>query len=361
MNKNLKHDISIVIVTYNGKDFFVDCIQSVKEEIKRSGLNVEVIVVDNGSTDGLRGLSENKKYSWLRWILSTNTGFSGGNNKGMKAAAGKYFFLLNGDTILRKGTLKNLYNYLENKPEVGVVGPRLSFGDGSLQISAYDNYPDLLSALLENTLLDRLLYWLFPYVVYPGKLFSRKMFDREREVKHLLGAALFLRREVYDKTGGFDELFFMFREETDWQRRIRNTGWKIMYYPEVKVTHFEGGSTGQARFKKQWGRKLDYYLPSVYAFEVKWGGVAASWILVLIYFIGSLFTLMVLLVVYILINLFGWVRPDFRRKANQSVEDIAIYHWAIVKWHLGRWFGSKSVYEDFRGRNLYKLRSAFKY
>ncbi|MBU0647635.1 glycosyltransferase family 2 protein, partial [Patescibacteria group bacterium] len=349
-SRKLKVDVSIIFVTYNGKDFFEDCIESVKSDIGDSKLNVEVIVVDNGSTDGMRELSKKSGHKWIRWVLSDNVGFSGGNNKGMKVARGKYLFLLNADTVLKKGTLKSLYDYLEENKEVGVVGPQLRFGDGSLQISGYDNYPDLISGFLENTLLDRVFYKLFPNNFYPGKLFSRHMHDQEREVQHLLGAAMFLRGEVYRQTKGFDERFFMFREETDWQRRIRQEGWKIMYYPKIKVTHFEGGSTGQARFKKQWAKKLDYYLPSVYGFEYKWGGWWSSWLLILIYFLGSIFTLFVLLPIFLLNNIFGWVVSGFWKKVNQSVYDIAIYHWAIIKWHFGRWFIGKSVFEDVRGK-----------
>lgn len=348
-DKKYKYDISIIFVTFNGKDFWLDCIDSVKKDIDASGLEVEVIVVDNGSTDGMRELSRERRFDWIKWIMSDNVGFSGGNNKGMAVAQGKYLFLLNADTLLSTGVLKGLYDFMQKHKDVGAVGPQLRFGDGTLQISAYDNFPGLLSGFLENTLLDRFFYWLFPMTVYPGKLFSRHLHDRKREVKHLLGAALFVRDEVYSQTNGFDERFFMFREETDWQRRMIEKGWKIVHYPLVKVTHFEGGSTGQARFRKKWAKKLELYLPSVYGFEEKWHGLFSSWILILIYFFGSIFVLIILLPVFLINNIFGWIVPSFRNEINRSIIDISLYHWAVIRWHLRRWFAGKSVFEDIRG------------
>ncbi|MFA4930533.1 MAG: glycosyltransferase [Patescibacteria group bacterium] len=350
MTKKRQFDVSVVFVTYNGRDFFENCIASLREDIRSSKLMVEVIVVDNGSTDGMRELSGKEEYNWIKWILSDNVGFSGGNNRGMKVAQGKYILLLNADTLITKGTLRSLYSYLDNHASVGVVGPQLRFGDGSLQVSAYDSYPNLLTGFLENTLFDRLLYWLFPYTIYPGKLFSRRMHDREREVKHILGAAMFLRREVWEQTEGMDERFFMYREETDWQRRIGQAGWKIMFYPTVIITHFEGGSTGQTRFKKQWDKKLDYYLPSVYGFENKWHGWLSSWLLVIIYVFGSLWILIVLLPTFMINNLFGWMVPRWWQTINRSITDISIYHVAVLKWHVKRFLTGKSVFLDVRGK-----------
>ncbi len=334
-------DVSIIIVGYNCKKHLIDCLRTVKEDIGGSGLKVEVIVVDNSSNEEINDLIGQGDYGWLEFVRTENRGFGAANNVGLKMAKGKYFFLLNPDTAVEKGVIKYLFDYLEKNNWVGVAGPKLVFGDGSLQISAFDNYPGVISAVLENTLLDRVFYWLFPQTIYPGKLFSKKMHDRKREVAHLMGAAMFMRREVYDQIGGFDENFFMYREETDWQYRMKQAGWKIVYNPEVTVTHFEGCSTGEARFKKDWQRKLDMYLPSVYRFEKKWGGTVKMILVIMAYFLGSIWTLLVLGVIWLINNIFGWVMNEKRQEINRSIGDIAIYHWALIVWHvryLDRWF-----------------------
>ena len=339
VNNNI--DVSIIIVSYNCKDYLTDCLRTVRRDIEGSGLKTEVIVVEVSSNDETVEMLKNKEYGWLSYVKAENRGFGAGNNVGMKVAKGKYLFLLNPDTVVEKGTIRFLYDYLEKNNWVGLVGPKLKFGDGNLQISAYDNYPGIISAFLENTLLDRLFYKLFPNTIYPGKLFSRKLHDRKREVAHLLGAAMFMRREIYEQTMGFYEQFFMFREETGWQYRMKLAGWKIVFNPEITVTHFEGGSTGEARRKKNWQRKLDMYLPSVYKYEKKWGGWLRAILVGLIYFFGSIWTLLILGIIWPINNIFGWVVNNCRKKINRSIADIAIYHWAIIIWHvryLDRWF-----------------------
>lgn len=328
-------DISIVIVSYNCKSYLQKCLESVEQAQKKSGLVVETIVVDNNSQDGTKKLKQYKKYAWVKWIDADNNGFGAGNNIGLKRSKGKYIFLLNPDTELSGNCLWKMFEYMQMHVDVGVLGPKLVYGDGSLQISAYDNFPCLLSAFWENTLLDRVGYWLFSNWIYPGKLFSRELHSNyDREVAHLIGAAMLVRHEVYDMVDGFDEQFFMYREETDWQYRMKMVGWKIVYFPKVKVVHFEGKSTGETRFKKEnWLKKLDMYLPSVYKYQRKWGGTGSQWVLWLIYILGSVWTIFILLWIWILNNVFGWVMNNMRKKINKSIVDIATYHWMILYWH----------------------------
>lgn len=337
---SIDYDISIITVSYNCKKYLQECLQSVAEEIKNCGLNVEMIVVESESTDGTKKLIGLKKYKWVKWMEVKNRGFGAGNNVGMKIAKGKYIFLLNPDTKIVKNALNEMFEYMQMHEDIGVLGPRIVYGDGSLQISAYDSYPGLWSAFLENTLLDRLGYWLFPKWIYPGKLFSRALHTKkQREVAHLLGAALMVRKLVYEVVGGFDERFFLYRDETDWQYRIKLAEWKIVYYPLATVIHFEGKSTGDTRFKKEnWMRKLDMYLPSVYKYQNKWGGWISEYLLWMIYVLGSVWTILVLMVVGIVNNTLGWVVNRWREKINKSIVDIVSYHWAILYWHVRKLF-----------------------
>lgn len=336
-------DVSVVIVGYNCEPFLRPCLDSLQADIKASGLKVEVIVVNN-ATDNTRKIAKEKKYAWAKWVDAVNRGFGAGQNEGMKVAEGEYFFLLNPDTEIKKGTLKKFYDYLQKDSRIGLVGPKLLFGDGSLQISAFDNFPRLFSGWLENTLLDRVGYWLFPETNYPGKMFSRSLHSKERQVAHLLGAALFMRREIYDVIGGFDEQFFMFREETDWMKRISEAGWEIWYNPKIVVIHYEGGSTDQSRRSNVWMRKLGMYLPSVYKYQKKWFGILSAYLLICFYFFGSMWTLFVLGLILIINNTFGLLLPKFRDRVNNSVRNIAIYHWAVISWHVLRWIKGESVF-----------------
>lgn len=338
--KGSQIDISIVTVSFNCKEYLQKCLESVKQEIKNSGLNVEMIVVESESKDGTKDLIKLKKYHWIKWIEVENKGFGAGNNVGMRVTKGKYILLLNPDAELKKDTLGKMFEYMQMHDDVGVLGPKIVYGDGSLQISAYDNYPGLMSAFLENTLLDRVAYWLWPDKIYPGKLFSRALHNKkEREVAHLLGAALMIRKIVYEVVGEFDEQFFMFREETDLQYRIKKADWKIVYYPKTVVVHHEGKSTGEARFKKEnWMRKLNLYLPSVYKYQRKWGFNGSEWVLWLIYVLGSMWTILILTMILIINNIFGWIKYDFKIKVNKSCFDIMVYHWVILYWHIRRVF-----------------------
>lgn len=327
------------------------CLDATRKVIDSTDLAVEMIVVDNNSTDGTKNLSKDEKYGWVRWVDADNRGFAAGNNRGMELARGDYFFLINPDTEIELGILDKLVEFVRQRNEVGLVGPRLVYGDSSLQISALDSEPSLLTAFWENTLLDRVMYRLFPKWIYPGKYFSVSMHDRTRQVDHVLGAAMFLSRRVYDKVGALDEqTFFFSREESDWQKRIKQAGWKIIYWPEVTVIHHEGKASGEARFTQNWSNKLDLDLPAAFRYERKWRGEWSAFALMLIYWFGSIWTILVLIPVYLLISIFGLMWSKKREKWLHSIVYIMYYHWHIIKWLVRRWFGRKSVFEDKLGR-----------
>jgi len=343
-------DVSIITVSYNCREYLQQCLAAVRKVIDQTELSVEMIVVDNDSTDGTKNFINDEKYRWVKWIESPNLGFAAGNNRGMESARGKYFFLINPDTEIPEGILDQLVAFIGDRPRTGLVGPRLVFGDGTLQISALDSEPTLLTAFLENTLLDRVFYRLFPFWIYPGKYFSAKMHDRTRVVDHVLGAAMFLPREVYEKVGPLDSNFFFSREESDWQKRIKMAGWEIVYWPEVTVVHHEGKASGEARFTQNWSNKLDLDLPAAFRYERKWRGSVSAFILMLIYWCGAVWTLEVLLILYVIVSLLGGFFPFKKDKWLHSIIYIMHYHWNILKWMAGRLISGRSVYEDKLGR-----------
>jgi len=208
---------------------------------QRPTLPAEVWVVDNASTDDSREMVR-ARYPWVKLIASErNLGFAGANNLAAARAAGRYLLLLNPDTIVPEGALNALAQFAEANPQAAAVGPRLLNADGSWQRSAWRGYPGLAMALS-----DALYLWKLPGLplarlseYLPGEL------AQAREVDHLLGACLLIRRAAWDQVGGLDDRFFLFLEETDWCFRARQQGWRVMYTPEVSLTHLGEHSMNQ--------------------------------------------------------------------------------------------------------------------
>jgi len=173
---------------------------------------------------------------------SENRGFTRANNQALALAQGRYLFLLNPDTEMRPDALQNLFEFAEQNPRVGMIGPQLFYGDGSPQ-SSRRRFPTRATAFLESTILQQ---W-FPHNRALTHFYMRDTRDDATQfVDWINGSAMFVRRAVYDQIGGFDEAFFMYSEELDWCRRAKNAGWQIVYLPSAQITHYEGKSSEQA-------------------------------------------------------------------------------------------------------------------
>ena len=163
----------------------------------------------------------------------------------MRAAAGRYFLLLNPDAWLTEGALERMVAFADEHPEAAVVGPRLRNPDGSLQRSVR-GYPTPWRLATEYFFLRKLA----PRSQALNALFGAG-FDHEsvREADYLFGACLLVRRDAVDSVGGFDEDFFLMSEEVDWLYRFRQAGWKVLFYPDAEVFHVVGASLNPARFQ----------------------------------------------------------------------------------------------------------------
>lgn len=236
-------DVSILIVSWNVRALLSQCLQSLASSNPEARtLNVEIVVVDNASRDGTLEMLR-AEFPAVRVIANTaNVGFPRANNQALALAQGRYLFLLNPDTALRAGALQTLYEYAEAHPRVGILGPQLLYGDGTRQ-SSRRRFPTLATAFLESTKLQQ---W-FPrnrVLTHYYMLDTRD--DAIQAVDWLNGAALFVRRAVYEQIGGLDETFFMYSEELDWCYRAKRAGWQIVYLPTAQVVHHEGKSSEQA-------------------------------------------------------------------------------------------------------------------
>ena len=224
-------EVSVVVVTWNALPWVERCLDSVRGR--------DVIVVDHGSTDGTLELVR-ERYPDVRLIEQENKGMGGGNNAGMRAARGRYFFLLNSDAWVVGDGLDELVAFADTHPEAAVVGPKLLNPDGTLQRSARGE-PTLWRLATEYLFIRKLA----PHTRLFNPLYRGDFrHDRTEEVDWLFGAALLVRREAADAVGLFDEDFFMFSEEVDWLTRFRRVGWKVLFFPGAEVVHVGGASHG---------------------------------------------------------------------------------------------------------------------
>lgn len=230
-------DVSVVVVNWNVRDLLRRCLHSIAQYPVPS---IEVIVVDNASTDGSVDMVR-AEFPAVRLVVnSENRGFPGAINQGISLARGRYVLLLNPDTELVGETFGTMVAFADEHPDVGVVGPQLLNSDGSVQ-SSRRRFPTLATAFFEST-------WLQPYA--PRRLLERYYVgdqpdDRVQDVDWLMGAALMARCEAIERVGPMDERFFMYSEELDWCRRFREVGWRVVYLPTAQIFHYEGKSSEQ--------------------------------------------------------------------------------------------------------------------
>jgi N-acetylglucosaminyl-diphospho-decaprenol L-rhamnosyltransferase len=229
-------DVSVCLVNWNCRDYLYACLRSLLQE--RQGVALEVIVVDNGSRDGAPDMVE-KEFPDVTLIRNAvNRGFSAANNQAARLATGRYLFFLNNDTVVSPGTLQSLLRYADVHPEIGIIGPRLRNGDGEVQASCRQR--PTVSTFLHRTTLLRWTRLLRPaYHEY-----RRQGFDSvtTRRVGLVLGAAMFMPREVFESCGGWDEEFTFGGEDLELSARVARTH-DVVYLPTVEITHFGRVST----------------------------------------------------------------------------------------------------------------------
>ena len=198
----------------------------------------EIIVVDNNSRDDSVEMLENLKFKIenlkLKIIVNNdNLGFAKANNQGIKIAEGKYILLLNSDTIVKDRALEKMVSFLEKRKEFAILGPKLLNADGTPQPSL-GKFPTLPVAAA----------MLFLEHFLPASLLRVRWSPKnEREGDWVMGAALLLRREVYEKIGGLDENIFMYMEEVEWCFRAKKAGFRVYFYPQAEIIHLGRGSS----------------------------------------------------------------------------------------------------------------------
>jgi GT2 family glycosyltransferase len=245
--------LSVIIVSYNTCEMTLECLRVLFDNL--SGTKVEVFVVDNASSDGSVAAIKDA-YTSVKLIENQeNTGFGAANNMAMEKATGRYFLLLNSDAFPCTGAIDTLLQAIEEHPRAAAIGPRLLNRDGTLQRSCW-RFPSPTQAWIENLGISSLLRGRSRWGDY-----RRWEHDSERAVDFVIGACLLVRREVWEKIGGFDPAFWMYAEETDWQKRMRSAGYEIWFTPRASVEHWGGasGAANRARVSEAFFNSLDIF------------------------------------------------------------------------------------------------------
>ena len=222
----MKIEVSVITINYNGLNDTCALIETIP-----FNENMEVIVVDNASKNQEAEVIA-KRYPQIKVIKSEqNLGFAGGNNLGIKAAHGKYIYLINNDTLFKDFNIQALINKMESSPKIGIVCPKILFawGTNSIQFAGYTN----LSRIFVRN-----------HAIGFGEK-DHGQYNTSHPTPYAHGAAMLIRHDAIDKVGLMPECYFLYYEELDWSMMFRRAGYQIWYEPKSTIYHKESQATGQ--------------------------------------------------------------------------------------------------------------------
>jgi N-acetylglucosaminyl-diphospho-decaprenol L-rhamnosyltransferase len=234
-------DVSVVIVSYESRALLARCLAALAADTARTA-TTEVIVVDQASGDGTAAWLAAEHPEVHLVALPENVGFGAGNNRGAEVASGRWLLLLNSDAYVRPGAIDELVRFAESRAAAGVVGPRLLWPDGRLQRSCR-RFPTVFRIATEYLYLRKIA----PRSrILNGFYYGEFAHDEAWRVDWVTGACLLVRRELFERLGGFDEAFFLYSEEVDLIYRARRLGAETWYDPAAEVEHEWGGTAGRS-------------------------------------------------------------------------------------------------------------------
>ena len=252
-------DLTISIVNWNTVDELRGCLKSVLGQ--DGSVSFETIVADNASSDGSADMVISDFGDRVKLIRnSANVGFGAAHNQAIRLSRGRHVLLLNPDCRLLSGdVLGRLVRFMDESPDVGMLGPKMLNPDGTLQYSAR-RFPTMFAAVFRHTVLGKL---------FPDNRFVREymMTDWDHaqttDVDWLSGSALMVRRETFEDIGLLDERFFIYCEDVDWCKRAHQSGWRVVYFPLVSVSHRIGAASDQnpiEMIKQHHNSMMKYFL-----------------------------------------------------------------------------------------------------
>ncbi len=241
----MKLNLSVITVTFNSQNFIKDYLDSLQSYLPEKS---EIIIIDNNSMDNtLSILGKNDKIKLIK--NKQNLGFAKASNQGAKKALGEHLLFLNPDTVVLSDSINKLLNYIKLHPEVGLVAPKLITLAGQTQESVR-KFPTITGVIQE-------------FYLHQSQAFNQYSPKGESpvEVEAVYGAIILIKKELFEKLNGFDEKFFMYFEDIDLCKRLKDQGLKIVYFPQARFKHLVGASTTKGQ-ELGWGlRTLSLFFP----------------------------------------------------------------------------------------------------
>lgn len=307
--------ISVIIVSWNAKNYLRECLEALYT--RTTTQDFDVWVLDNDSSDGSPDMVATE-FPQVRLVRTgENLGFAKANNLGIRQSEGRYLALVNSDAIVHQNCLDQLLAFMEQRPDIGLCGPRIVHADGSLQHSC-------MLAPTPKTLFIRALALdtIFPQSARLGSDLMRFWpHDAEKKVDALVGCFWFARREAVDQVGLLDEDFWFYAEDVDWCKRFRDHGWPVVFTPVATTTHYGGGSTANApvRYYVQMKRSELRYWSKHYG----WLGRGYAWAMFLLYDLVRLTRAGL-----------GWLLSKTQRAehAHKCQRSLAALAWLLTPW-----------------------------
>lgn len=299
-------DLSIVLVCWNNKTYLEPCLDSLFQSKVQS--KFDVVVVDNGSTDGSQEMLR-AKFPGVQIIQNDrNVGLGRASNQGIEATRGRCVLLLNNDTLVSGPSLDKMIGFLNTHPEAGAVGGRLLNPDGSFQ-AAGSTFPSLVDEFLIATRLGTLVWPNFPDRGFPAKA---------EPVDWISSACLLLRRSALDQVGLLDENYFIYGDEVDLQYRMKKAGWLVYCLPDVTTIHYGG------RSMNRWSRRKMVYRGKMLFYQKNYGRLQTALLRVMM----ALLSLGKILIWGVLFSL-----PQSRERAKKELRsnwDVIGIAWALA-------------------------------
>ncbi|HEY8895143.1 MAG TPA: glycosyltransferase family 2 protein [Niastella sp.] len=265
--------MSVIIVNYNVKYFLEQCLCSVRKAVAADTLqtgrrNVEVLVVDNNSTDNSIEYLQ-MKFPFVLFIKNTvNQGFSKANNQAVQEAKGKYILFLNPDTIVPEDAFTKCIAFMEATPDAGAMGVQMIDGTGQYLKESKRGFPSLWVSFCKMSGLTR---WFPTSKIYARYYMGHLSNQETHKVDILSGAFMMTKKEVLDKTGGFDEQFFMYGEDIDLSYRIQQAGFTNYYFSDCTIIHFKGESTRKdSKYVRQFYKAMVQFVQKHFHGELAW-------------------------------------------------------------------------------------------
>jgi GT2 family glycosyltransferase len=247
--------LAIVIITRNTKELVAGLLSSIETDAAIRAAATEVVLVDNGSTDGTEAMVASR-FPWVTYAGSPNNmGFAAAANMGYRRCSAEFVLFLNSDTRLIEGETSRMLAFMEREPSVGIVAPQLVYEDMRPQRS-FAHAPTLAAEIVPGALLRTFGARLDP---------KGDGSTTPRDVPSVIGAAMMTRRKVLDLLGGFDERFFFFLEETDFCLRTGRSGMRVVFFPASRLIHFQGKTVSRS-----WVEGRIEYVISLYKFIGKY-------------------------------------------------------------------------------------------